>query len=376
MLKSLKVEGYRGFERYEMRDLARVNLLVGQNNCGKTSLLEAVRVLARGGDVSVLRSIALERGEVVYPTESDERYTRDAYPVVSHFFHGHELELWKGFTVAGSGTSLSVEISIVDWQQEGVDESQRRLFSDYPDEIAPVLAIFVDRKPKASPPGSGVFPLTDQGAFASRRYAEYYRRFAGTSLDLVLPAIFISPDSLEPQSMTQMWNDVLEESRESDVIEAMRILEPRLGGVYFLSGAAPVRFGGRGGVLVGLEGSKRRVPLGTFGDGMRRLLALSLAIAQSSGGVLLIDEIDTGLHYSVMGDMWRMVVATAERLNAQVFATTHSFDCIRGLAWLCNNYPDLGEHVSLQKIEPELDQSVALGAAEIVMAVEQGMEVR
>ena len=54
---------------------------------------------------------------------------------------------------------------------------------------------------------------------------------------------------------------------------------------------------------------------------MWRMLGLALALANAKGGVLLVDEIDTGLHYSIMGDMWRMVGKLAATLDVQVFAT-------------------------------------------------------
>jgi len=106
------------------------------------------------------------------------------------------------------------------------------------------------------------------------------------------------------------------------------------------------------------------------------MLAIALALIQARGGLLLIDEIDTGLHYSVMGDMWRLVVEAAQRSDVQVFATTHSLDCLRGLAWLCDNNPKLAENVSVQKIEPKLNESVAFSAGELIVAVDQEIEVR
>ena len=109
---------------------------------------------------------------------------------------------------------------------------------------------------------------------------------------------------------------------------------------------------------------------------MRRLLALSLSLIRAESGVLLVDEIDTGLHYSVMGQMWHLVTEAARRANVQVFATTHSHDCVRGLAWLCGSFPDLKNEVSLQKIDPDLEEAVALDAEDIVLALDQGMEVR
>jgi AAA15 family ATPase/GTPase len=57
------------------------------------------------------------------------------------------------------------------------------------------------------------------------------------------------------------------------------------------------------------------------------MLGLALAIVNAKNGVLLVDEIDTGLHYTVMSDMWKMIWKTAKRLNVQVFATTNSNDC-------------------------------------------------
>jgi len=187
---------------------------------------------------------------------------------------------------------------------------------------------------------------------------------------------FISPDSLQPRSMTEMWNKVIAEGRESEVVDAVRIIAPTLTDIVFLSGEIPYRYGTRTGILAAFEGSRRRDPLGSHGDGMRRLLALSLALIQSEGGVLLVDEIDTGLHYSVLGRMWQLVVEAARRTDVQVFATTHSSDCVRGLAWLCENHPALREHVSLQKIHISLEEAVALDADQIVLAVNGGMEVR
>lgn len=143
-----------------------------------------------------------------------------------------------------------------------------------------------------------------------------------------------------------------------------------------MSGERATRFGGRGGILLGFQGTKRRLPMGSHGDGMRRLLALSLSLTQTAGGVLLVDEIDTGLHWSIMADMWRMVVSSAIETNTQVFATTHSLDCLRGLASLCENHKELSEHVSVHKIDRELEEAVAFDAAQIEIAVSQEIEVR
>ena len=63
MLNGLTLRGYRSFETYQITDLARVNLVVGKNNCGKTSILEAIELLV-SGDPSALRKSALRRNEL------------------------------------------------------------------------------------------------------------------------------------------------------------------------------------------------------------------------------------------------------------------------------------------------------------------------
>ena len=126
----------------------------------------------------------------------------------------------------------------------------------------------------------------------------------------------------------------------------------------------------------GREDGGGRLPIGTFGDGVKRLLALALSFIGSRDGFLLIDEIDTGFHWTVMEDMWQLVVEAALRSKVQVFATTHSSDCIRGLGSLTKSCPELAEQVSIQKVHHALQRAVSLHDEGIQVAVEQGIEVR
>ena len=157
-------------------------------------------------------------------------------------------------------------------------------------------------------------------------------------------------------------------------ITAYNIILTAFENVFFLSDY-PAR-GSHGSVLLSFSDDRGRVPLGSTGEGMKRLLALALALTQAKGGVLLVDEIDTGLHYSVLGQMWLLIVEAARKMDIQVFATTHSLDCVKGLAWLCENHSELREEVALHKIDAGLDHSVAFDAEQIAIADEQGIEVR
>jgi predicted ATPase len=113
-----------------------------------------------------------------------------------------------------------------------------------------------------------------------------------------------------------------------------------------------------------------------MGDGMWHMLGIALSVVRAQGGVLLIDEIDTGLHYSVMGDMWRLVHDAAKRLDVQVFAATHSRDCYQSLAAIVEAGAASRPEVTIQRIERGNPRAVAFTDDEIRIAAEIGAEVR
>jgi AAA15 family ATPase/GTPase len=89
-----------------------------------------------------------------------------------------------------------------------------------------------------------------------------------------------------------------------------------------------------------------------------------------------VDEIDTGLHYSVMENMWKLVSQTATRLGIQVFATTHSRDCYESLAAISRNVGANESEISMQRIERGKEQAVAYSEREIIAAAKRHLEVR
>ena len=355
MLKTLELSRYRGFESYRLGDLTRVNLLVGMNNCGKTSILEAVELLVSGGSVSALYESAVRRGEL----DDDMGYGAD----VSHVFYGHECAPGTRFDLSSpdsrqrlAGTILSLEEvgeAADRWERM---EKRRGFESEEGTAAAFGLSLVSDGRQRF------VVPVAENGSLMER----LWRRSAedGATGRAVRFLDF------EPASMRTAWKAVVADRREAEVVEAMRILMPDIDSVLFLPGRR------RHNILVGRRNARSRFPVGSLGDGMRRLLAVSLALVGGENGCLLIDEIDTGFHWTVMEDMWRLVVEGADRSNVQVFATTHSYDCIKGLGDLVRSRPDLAELVAVHKVHRRLEQAVAIPGGEIPIAVEQDIEVR
>lgn len=375
MIREIHFENYRGFKRYRMKNLTRVNLLVGQNNSGKTSVLEAVQLLAAGGNPDVLSAIARQRGELIHRSERSRPDRQVMLADITHFFHGHGFGPGATFKIQlGDGLpSLTFRICTPDDGGLELDKLQDRSFRDAAEMFGPVYALELDAQPSEGK-RTECFPVSIDGGLVSetRLRIPQSRRFQ----TLGLSTQFITPESLLPESLAGMWNRLVHDRSEEQVIRAMQILEPEINDIHFLAGDQSYRYSSRAGVLVGCRNEKRRVPLGSFGEGMRRLLSLSLSLAQAAGGFLLVDEIDTGLHWSIMSDMWRLIVTTAIESDTQVFASTHSLDCLRGLAQLCETHPDFEQQVSVHTIDRGLDEAISFDASQLELAVEQEIEVR
>lgn len=355
ILKVINLRKYRGFESYRLTDLARVNLVVGMNNSGKTSILEAVELLLSGGNPSAMVKSAKRRGEF----STGSKYDAD----LSHVFHGHRCAPGASFKLYSPGRqSLTGQILALEDIGEDVDRwkimlEQLRVYDpDKEPEPAFGLSLILDKQRPV------MLPLTEDGSLIGGPWS-HSRSNGHTHRS----ASFLN---FELSSMQTAWNAALEEGGEKEIVKAIHILMPNIDSIHFLVGPRSQ------GILIGEKDVKLRLPIGSYGEGMRRLLAISLALVSTKGGCLLIDEIDTGLHWTVMEDMWRLVVEAAQRYDVQVFATTHSYDCIRGLGALIKSQPDLSESVSIQKVHRSLEQAVCIPGEDIPTVVEQDIEVR
>ena len=371
MLQTLHLHGFRGFESYRLTGLARVNLVVGKNNCGKTSILEAIELLVSQGDPRVLYKSLRRRGEYDLRRPSPRERID-----VSHVFHGHACTPGARFDLSSHDDNRTLKVTILslddvdeeadDWNLASRKWGQMSILLDWDEDVtpAPVFGMIMDR---GDAERKIMLPVMEDGTLMIK-HMRYHRSVRNGHPGT--PVHFLALDGFDPTSMGGMWNTVLEEGIEAEIVSDMRLLEPKINSIHFPSSRSG------GSILIGLENVKRRLPINTYGDGMRRLLALRLSFVGAKGGVLLIDEIDTGLHWTVMEEMWQFVVEVAKRLNVQVFATTHSYDCIRGLGSLIRNHPDLEDQVSLQKMDRLLPEGVCLKGDQIKVAVEQDIEVR
>lgn len=330
---TISIHGYRTFDALEVGGLARVNLIVGMNNSGKTSFLEAIELLYSDNPASAIRGSAFRRGEVFEHRLESTRSERGTIvePDLAQLFHGRELspkakirieELggkkprWKHISMSlpeSEKFSVLSELST----QYGVPLRDQGLRIEF-------------QKPTES---DGVvvgreypwLPISVAGGLAEIR--TWFPR------DMAKPISFLTTDSLATADVMALLDRVILTPQEDLLLDAVRLVEPNI------SRIASVGSGGlihgvykRGGVYVSLKDRPGRIPIGNMGDGMWRILSLGLAMIDAKDSVLLIDEVDTGLHFSVLKKLWTFILEASASLNVKVFATTHSRDCVESLA--------------------------------------------
>jgi len=372
MISSLHINGYRGFQRLDLSGLGRVNLLVGKNNSGKTSVLEAFHLLTSRGDPTALWQVLWRRGER-FQIEQDPR--RPQIDVdVSHLFNGHELHVGSKFKLATKNETpekwLTFEVA------ELSPKEQTELFGVDPDTAGSVpsqrFALQISGRPT---PAVQRIALSRQGGVSSESLNSPHilrHRSADPA-----PTQYIATESLTGTELIALWSKIQLSPHEELVLAALKFLDEDIERIAAQVSTQPYyNPTPRAGFIIKRKGSEYPIPLGSMGDGMWRMLTMAVAITQSKGGVLLVDEIDTGLHYTAMEAMWRLIFRAATEFEVQVFATTHSYDCVHSLATLCIDSNDAKNGITVQRIEAGKNKAIPYSENEIRLAAERNIEMR
>ena len=369
MFQAIKIRGYRGLSTYDIGDVGRVNLLVGQNNGGKTSVLEALYILGSNGDPGALWRICNRRGERFV---EDRPMPRRGEVDVSHLFTGHGLAVGQSISVLGMNALASQEVTVaVDDLQEPDGKDVTDLLID--DDATSWRRVALNVKSTLLKRRQSI-PLSRQGGLDLDTAEFALRRRNVVDREVAANVHFVSTESFNGNELIRLWDRIQLTPNEALVLQALRFIDRSIEDIRsFGSGSL---YGPKGGFIVKRKGEPVPFPLGSLGDGAWRILTLAITLTQCAGGMLFIDEIDTGLHYTVMADMWRLIHAASKEFNVQVFASTHSYDCVQSLATICQSAEDVVDEVTIQRIESGKPIAIRFSEAEVRTAAERHIEIR
>ncbi len=301
-LPSLVIEGFRGFKKLELRKLGHVNLLVGKNGVGKSSVLEAIRLYASQASPQVLFEMLASR-DVRDVTEKSRSPRSVSLPEVQSLFHD-----WPKL---GPGKEARITI--------GPPELPAEFFIAWPTlaeiEKPPAIAVRMARSTKRR--------IRVDGEQIGDWIAD----------DDLMPSRLVPSIAVNATVAAKLWDNAVLKGRERHIIEALRLVHSGVENIVFV-GETWDKPGRR--AIVKLKGQSNAVPLRLISDGAWRMLGILVSLIDAQDGFLLVDEFENGLHYSVQGKIWELVFEAAREFNVQVFATTHSEDCVRAFAVAAN----------------------------------------
>ena len=360
MLRDLTVQNYRCFEDFHIDGLERVNLFVGNNNSGKTSLLEAIYLFVNPDKRQTLFETIENRINYLYIENIS------FYPI-RHLFYQHEF---------------STKSSIYIESQNDIKQKTLVKFSCSPYVIrnynfsSPYLDIFDSQYMVVN--GQEEFTkISNRSSLINIEDKEYiktltvdirekYRQFESRTNN-----VLVSANRLFFDKVAFMWDSIVLTSKENKIIEALNIIEEDLERISFSSNQSTNL------IRLKLKHQESPVPISSMGEGMYRTLALAMSLVTAENGVLLVDEIETGLHYEAQTDMWRLILETTKELNVQVFATTHSWDCIAAFQEALSQIENksIGKLFRLDNKYGKI-RAVEYNAEDLDIAVRNSIEVR
>ena len=295
--------------------LGQVNLIVGKNNVGKTCLLEALRLYDARGAARVIESILVDRNEVRIDRERE-----CAAPMLDMLFNKtSEPGEQKQFGIGPHQPSDSHE----DWLFVSIHDVSRATTDGPVLEARDVVSI-----------GSISTSFREQTiGIRCEEFLPKEESSRGPSDD----SPFLKPTPVSEDRIGHWWDAIVLTELKEDVIATMRFIEPALLDIGFVTHPLNPY---RRLAMVRTSNIAGPIPLRSLGDGAARIFALAVAMQyrgirsepEGAGRILLIDEIENGIHYSFHASLWRSILRLARLNDVQVFATTHSWDCLRGFA--------------------------------------------
>lgn len=301
MVKSIHIQNFRCFEDFQLEGFGRVNLIGGMNNSGKTILLEGVWLGAiQNPEIIVLLKQIRHLNQNIWWEESTSTIWNDLF---FNKVKGNKINI-KAIL---SGEVVYESIFYVDAQLFPAEEHLSIRYLNQGNE-------FYKGRIEVVKKGSNVEKLD----FVRDEYKKEFQ-----IKDAFLPTLFIptKTPSNSRDLLVKGYSELELDNNTSYVLEGLRAIDSSICEIKVVSLDKPNLFLRRE--------NESLMALELFGDAMKKMVKIITNLVQSKNGLLLIDEIENGIHYTNQPKVWELIFKLANKFNVQVFATTHSKEMVQ-----------------------------------------------
>ena len=323
--KNLEIKNFRGIEHLTIDNFSRVNVFLGQNSSGKSSVLESIIMLMGMSNPDLPQIINTIRGR-----------NFSSFSDLSYLFRNGDLKTKPEITAKlmdDTRRYLSLEMAYKfdeksqgDFQNGQIPTSETKTFLNT---LRMLFEVEYDSETKRYECG---ITVGQNGMTTGKKMADNYMEKNSVA--------FIPADLASGNPVNDLV-ELIKRKRKGYVLEMMQKFDSRITAVEILNNAA----------YIGLEGIDQLMAVNMMGDGMRRYLNIVAASANPMNNILSIDEIDNGLHYSAYKKLWEAIFALAVSTNKQVFVTTHSKETLYRLNEMLEEHSEYQDALRLYTIE-------------------------
>lgn len=327
ILDSLYIKNFRLFKELKIERLGRVNLFVGKNNSGKTCLLEALYLYAKNASPDSLNQIISERGEN-WKGEmlQDENSIPEMFNPLRYLFYNYLFpKVDKPGIEIGSLKSIEkrLKLGIGAYQLRQTQDGQRLVRMDksqLSNNLLTNVEWVIEKGEQATP----ILRLNGKSLFNPP--------FNKAKFNVQM----VPTKPINRKTLARLWDNInIKLSLRKEVFKGLQLIDNKIEEVVLVGYLdEPNKVDNLMPILIYRDSEEKRL-ISNLGEGISRVFYIILALVNARDGFLLIDEFENGLHWKIQPKLWQMIFNLAKKLNVQVFATTHSQDCVQGFytAW-------------------------------------------
>lgn len=330
--ESIEISAFRGLPHLELSNCGKVNLLVGRNNSGKTSVLEALALLTRPDDLEWWIDTVWSR-EVKSARTPEREVIKHLFP---HRGSGSPDDLFEGNLCLRARTNNASAKTVIAHIREqklatrDLDYYRLPRFDGSLPEVPPNLEdnhTSVAADVKLQIVDGWVDSIADDGKHLSAVFWHQFSDNGALPYRIIgredhIPCAYVTTVAHRTENLTDKLSNALTEERRASIISLLQAIQPTITNFEILT--RPNQ-----GAQVWLKDEQTGwMPISTAGDGLRRALHFAAAAATAKGGVLLIDEIESALHHDTLRKIFGHLLRESTALDVQIFATTHSLEAL------------------------------------------------
>ena len=344
MFESIHISHFRGIRSVDIENLKRINLFFGKNNCGKSSILEAMLLLCGPSNPVLPLRINTLRG---YQGLTEKDFSLDFYNLTNSPIVIHNK---KRYLQIKQIKSISKDVSI-----EQLNTFNSRETSAYHG----LLLEYKEGNLSKTYSSSITIPSNSQDKTLHTKTDE---RFIET-----LYAEYIPANYMQIQMQDKYAKIVVQKGNQA-IVKVLQSIEPRINTIQLVGSEVMVD--------VGLP---QLLPINMLGDGIRKIFSILVTIAYCKDGILLVDEVDNGFHFSAMKTLWKAILMMACENNVQLFITSHNIDSVKGLMEAYTEHSEEQPNLSVFKLIKKTDDTIVslpYDYANIKYMIQQEIEMR